>query len=355
MSRWIRSLSVASFVGSSVLISLNAHAASPHLLSLNSPSGLAIDGSTLWIAEQGSGSMVALNAATGAYKFTVGPSVLKISSPDALIVHAHHVYVSGVGGAVGFNGANGVEVRSAPSKSCAKANTKLANSLSGLVEMCSNGTLNLFSYTTLKLIRSATPTMTSITHATSLLVVKSTLFVTNSADAKTPDEIVEYSLPHFTKLKTLRNVSQPKLALSSPMGIGFDGTDLWVTNSANDTLTEISLAKLLFVAVISGDHSYNLWGPHDVLVSIANPVNSMPTIFVTNVDGPSSSMVTRFTSPANSSPVFGWTMCNTNDAYTFDDPSGIALYFNVLWVVNRTNGALDQMNATTGTLTHVFN
>ena len=47
-------------------------------------------------------------------------------------------------------------------------------------------------------------------------------------------------------------------------------------------------------------------------------------------------------------------MCNTNYAFTFDDPSGIARYQNILWVVNRSNGVLDEMDATTGVLTNTF-
>ncbi len=353
MSRFIRTVTVVATVSATSFLSLGANAAAPRTLSLNSPSAMLISGSTMWIAEQGSNSLMSLNAATGAYISTLGPSVLRIASPDTLVAHGPHVYVGGVGGQIGFNGGNGVEVRTPISKSCAKASSKLAASAAGLVELCSNGTLNLFNYNSLKLLKSVTAATTKLANATALVVVKSDIFVTYDATLTSPDEVVEYSLPSFAKVATLNNKLQPKLALSMPMGIGFDGTELWVTNSSNDTLTEISRATLKFVAVISADHSYNLWGPHDVLTMPSSP-GTPATIYVTNVDGPTSSMVTRFTSTAPTTQQFGWTMCNTNYAFTFDDPSGIARYQNILWVVNRSNGVLDEMDATTGVLTNTF-
>ena len=353
MSRLIRMLSLVATLSATSLFSLDANAAAPPTLGLNSPSAMAISGSTMWIAEQGSNSLMSLNAATGAYISTIGPSVLRIASPDAVIAHGPHVYVSGVGGQLGFSGGNGVEVRAKTSRSCAKASTKLAASSAGLIEICSNGTINLFNYNSLKLLKSVTASTTKLTNASAVVVVKTDIFVTYDATVTTPDEVVEYSLPSFTKVATLSNQSQPKLAFSTPMGIGFDGTDLWVTNSLNDTLTEISRATLKFVAVISADHSYNLWGPHVVLTVPAKGL-APATIYVTNVYGTESSMVTRFTSSSSTIQHFDWTMCNTNDAYVFYNPSGIARYNNILWVVNRTNGVLDEMDATSGVLIHAF-
>jgi hypothetical protein len=351
MSRFIRSVVMSCVLASGAFVALDANAATSRALNLNSPSAMAVSGSTLWIVEQGSSSLLALNALTGAYQSKVGPASLKIASPDAIVFHGPRMYVSAVGGRVGYNGSTGIEIHTTNPKGCAKATTKLAGSAAGLIELCSNGTVNLLNYQTLALVKTASPAKTSLSNATSMLVIKSNLFVTNSSNSTSPDEIVEFSLPSLTKVRIISNKTQPLLALSAPMGIGSDGTDLWVTNSGNDSLTEISLAKLMFVAVVSADHSYNLWGPHDVLTTVSAGV---PTIYVTNVDGPTSSMVTRFTSTSALSQSFNWTMCNTNDVYTFDDPSGIALFHNVLWVVNRSNGALDQMDATTGALTHVF-
>jgi hypothetical protein len=348
MSRSVRIFGAALTMLGAALPALGANASTPRLLDLQSPSAMVVSGSTLWIAEQGASSLVQLNAGTGAYIATIGPKTLGVGRPDSMVVSATHLFVASTGGAVAELTTSAKHVRTIKTPNCALSNTTLATSSAGLIELCSNGTINLINLSTGKVTKSLKSSTTKLTDATSMLVVKSDLFVTNVASGTAPDEVVEFALGTFASLKSLTNLAQPSLALSSPMGIGFDGTDLWVTNSGNDTITEINRATLSFVSIINGSGtSYNLWMPQQVLT---RTVAGVANVYVANVDGQYSSMVTRFTAPKETEQDFDWTMCNTNDHYQFWDPSAMVLTGNTLWVVSRTNGVLDQMDATSGAL-----
>jgi hypothetical protein len=106
------------------------------------------------------------------------------------------------------------------------------------------------------------------------------------------------------------------------------------------TVDELAVSNMAFVAT----SATNLSDPGVVLATRA-------AVFVSS--GGSYGMVTQFTGSAGtlSSP---WMMCNTNDPYQFDAPSGFAISGSSLWVTNSANGLIDRMNATTGALVKTF-
>jgi hypothetical protein len=194
------------------------------------------------------------------------------------------------------------------------------------------------------LVRHFGQNVTGLTDATALTAHGVDLFVTNAATAaahSAPDGVVELSVATAKRIRTVTNANNPAYAFSDPDGITTDGTNVWVTNFNADTVDELSGTTLSFLQT-SGTNLYNP----------AAVVATKSYVWITSVNGPVSSMVTQFTvAQPTSSP---WMMCNTNDKYLFDNPSGLALSGTSLWVTNASDNLVDQMSATTGLLVKTF-
>ena len=132
----------------------------------------------------------------------------------------------------------------------------------------------------------------------------------------------------------------------APAAATYSGV-LWVTSPATSTATEVSVATLGLLQVITNG---NLAMPGPIVVGskyvfTASPPSSSPMV----------SQIVRKTSTAT------WMMCNTNADYYFNDPQSLTVVGTSLWVVNEggvsgVNGnvaSLTEMNITTGALIQV--
>ncbi|HLN06731.1 MAG TPA: hypothetical protein VK217_10670, partial [Acidimicrobiales bacterium] len=121
-----------------------------------------------------------------------------------------------------------------------------------------------------------------------------------------------------------------------------DGTHIWVSDSASNSVTEINPAGGSLDRIVSGS-SYLFTDPSPVTVSVS-PGRTL--IYVASPPG-SSPMVTAF-SP--SSGPADWAMCNTNGPYEFNNPQALLVTGGSLWVANTGGNSLTEMYATTGAL-----
>jgi hypothetical protein len=133
--------------------------------------------------------------------------------------------------------------------------------------------------------------------------------------------------------------------LSAPDGIAVqDGND-WVDNSASNSATQIATATGTVIATVTdSDGSYGFGSPFMVIgsagnISIASPFGDCP-------------MVTKL-SATSGQP--SWFMCNTNGPYYVSLLSALAGSSdgNDLWVASRSNANSETPSAYTGSLTEL--
>jgi hypothetical protein len=305
-----------------------------------------------------------MNDLTGAYVGTVPASILKLAAPDALAsltVGAHvDVFAAAHGGRIAElrvvpagTSFKLTELRFIKPTGCAAgAATHLVSTPSSVVELCANGTIVVVTASTGRIARTIPASTTKVTDATAIAVSGSNAYVTSSALSGSPtpaqlaaEGVVEVSLSTGKVVRTVSNATCSGCKFSAPDGIAVGGTTTWVAQSATDSATQLTTAT--FVPVMTTTDG--IYSPGAVLATKS-------AVYIASVNGPVSSMVTRYTSaPYN----YDWMMCNTNDVYKFDNPSALALTAfpsatNYLWVANGSNNLLDQMNAVSGLLVKTF-
>ena len=319
---------------------------------------MVLSGSTLWIANRTSSSLTAVSALTGALLQSVSPHDLGVGRPDAEVFVGSHLFVASVGGPIAELTLGGHHVRTVRSLPCGPlATTMLASSgLTRLIELCSNGFVNVLDVATGHLLRTISSAVSGLSTATSLVVVGRYLFVTNVTANDGTDGVTQLDWTTGHLVTVLTNASNVLFGFTKPMGIASDGTNLWVANMSaeglsSQTVTEISLRGLHYLQSVGS--GYDFYQPTTVISTRLSP-SKPAVVYVVNYDNATWSMVTKFTESGSSTPSFGWTMCNSNDHYKFDNPTGMVLYHGQLWVVNSGNNLLDEMDATSGSLTATF-
>ncbi len=131
--------------------------------------------------------------------------------------------------------------------------------------------------------------------------------------------------------------------LDAPDGIAVEDGNVWVSNSAANSATEINAATgAAVVTETDSDGQYGFGSPSMVIatggyVYVASPFGSSP-------------MVTKV-SATSGQP--SWYMCNTNGPYYFSLLSAFALDGGNLWVASRSGANSMTPGASTGSLTEL--
>ena len=149
-----------------------------------------------------------------------------------------------------------------------------------------------------------------------------------------PNDTVKIDVPTMAYVTTLRGADY---GLKNPIGAAIDGKDLWVTNEAGDSVTEISIRTNAPVRVVV-DHT-NLPTPGPITVGDGY-------VFTLSPPG-DSPMVTQVTPNNGTVP---WMMCNTNGPYLFSNPQAAVVSGSNLWVVSKASSSLTEMNTDSGAL-----
>jgi hypothetical protein len=350
----------ALLAGAAVLLPALSAPAGAVVPSFNSPSAMAVVGqggeAVLWVTNAGDGSLVHVDAGTGAVLGTQTRSTVKIGSPDAIVSLGSHLFVAGPTGSISELSDSGSFLAKQSVSGCSGGHSMLATDAAGeLVELCANGELSVLSVTSAgpQLERQIPPSTSGISRATALAVHERLAFITSVAPA---DGVVELDLHTGTMVAAVTNASSKSLRFAEPGGIATDGTDLWVTNADTSTMTELSSPSLAFVGYMRDQGNYAFWYPGPILAT-PDASSGATNLYVASVDGPSWSMATRVVSSSTQHFGFHWMWCNTNstsdpsfNSYSFDNPSALALADHSFWVLNQSNNLLDQMHAGSGAL-----
>jgi hypothetical protein len=133
-------------------------------------------------------------------------------------------------------------------------------------------------------------------------------------------------------------LSDSSYGFDQPTGIAAHLGNLWVTNEAGQSLTELSASTGALIQVITSDDYY---------LPTPGPITYGDGYFFAASPPGSSPMITQITASTAS---VNWMMCNTNGPYDFNNPQSLVVAGADLWVVNEGGTSLTEMNARSGKL-----
>ena len=296
------------------------------------PSGVALVGNDLFVANSAGNSVSELNQSTGALVATISATKFGFKRPTAIVAVGNDLFVA--------NGAgNSVSELTASTRRHVRTvkgsrygfNDPVALAASGADLFVLNHAGSLTEITTAKgaLLGAASGPAFGFHAPTGLAVARGRVFVANST-ANTVTVVNAATRAHVATL------SGPTFAFDSPIGVAFDGADIWVTNQGDESVTELSASTLAALNVIVSGN-LPMVGPiafGDGYIFTLSPPGSSP-------------MVTQIVpSPATVT----WMMCNTNGPYLFNNPQALVVAGSHLWVVNEGGSSLTEMDADSGAL-----
>jgi len=132
------------------------------------------------------------------------------------------------------------------------------------------------------------------------------------------------------------NFNADEYGFSLPVGIAFDGTDMWVTNNYTSTVTEFNASNGAWIQTLRNG-PYGFKHPTGIAFDgthlwVANSANDSLTEF----DAKDGSWVR--------------TISNSPTSYGFNFPTGIAFDGTHLWVTNENGASVTEIKPSDGTL-----
>ena len=152
-------------------------------------------------------------------------------------------------------------------------------------------------------------------------------------------------------MRLSRVLSAPTYGFDQPTGAAAHGRDVFVTNTAGDTITELSSPSGSKVQIVPNLDGY---------LPTPGPV-TFGDGYVFTVSPPGGSPMVTQVVPGNPATA-PWMICNTNGNYYFSNPEALVVHGTDLWVVNEGGpgsptqgaGSLTEMNTDSGALLGTF-
>ncbi len=269
----------------------------------NGPDAVAGDGTDVFVVNQ-AGSVTELSATNGSLVQIVQGASYGFDGPSAILVHGGDVWVVNSAG-------NSV--------------TEFSDSTGSLVQVLSNESDSRYGFD----------------DPDAIALAGLNIWVTNDTGGSTTDALAGAATEFQASTGVfLRYVNAASDGLESPAGVAFDGTHLWISDSALSQVTEITTAgKLVQVITNSSNNAnYGFWHPtvvvaHDREVYVVTPPGSSP--MVTQIDS--------VTTDGN------WYECNTNvPDPDFVNPTGLVVYNDFVWVVSPGDSTLTELSLADG-------
>lgn len=300
---------------------------------LDAPTAVALVGDDLFVANQAGNSVSVLNASSGASVATISGGSFAFDRPTAIIAMGQDLFVAnGAGNSLTeIDGQHRSLVRTI-SGSQFKFSDPIALAAQGgrLYVLSASGPVTAVSAASGTLAGIASGGRFGFSTPLGLAADGDHLFVTNSAD-NSVTEVNDRTMAFMTKLQG------PSFKFDTPIGAAVMGHNLWVTNQAGDSVTEIATQTDKPVRVVV-DHT-NLPTPGPITVGDG---------YVFTVSPPGNSpMVTQVTPDNGAVP---WMMCNSNGPYLFNNPQAAVVSGSNLWVVSKGSSSLTEMNTDSGAL-----
>jgi hypothetical protein len=321
-------------------------------LGLDKPAAIAVAGGNLWIANRASHSVTEV-APDGTLIRTVAAAADGFRGPDAIAASGSHLFVVNGGGSVtelsasdgslvriisgagyGFDQPNSIVVQGADAwvvDGASNAVTEFATGSGALVRVLTNDADSRYTFDT----------------PDAIAIAGDDVWVANAAGGSSSDP----SAGSLTEVATatgdfVQRLTDTSFGLEDPKGIAYDGSNLWVSDSATNSVTELTAGGALVQVIGNGSNNanYGFDSPRSVVASAR-------AVYVVSPPGASPMVTKIITATANGQ----WYECNTNSPDPeFVNPTGIALLGSDIWVVSPGNNSLAELQSSTGSLLNRF-
>lgn len=249
---------VASLVAAAVLPGTSSAAQAPHLSGANVfgwdfsfPDAVASDGGDVWVANAYAGTVVELDAATGALVRVLAGTTYRFSYPDAVVTDGTDVWVlnGSHGGITEFEAASGALVQTFSSTSPDfQFPNAMASDGTDLFVVCNNtDSLFEFSESTGALVREVAGSSHGLSEPQTVAVGGGHVWVGDSTGG-----VAELNESDGSLVQVIAN--------AGASGIATDGTHVWTTDEGSNTVTELDESTGAVVATLTGP-SYGFLGP----------------------------------------------------------------------------------------------
>jgi hypothetical protein len=317
----------------------------------NRPTAIAAAGGHLWIANRAGNSVTETNA-DGGFVRRISASKFRFASPVAIAVSGRDLFVLNHQGSVTeIASGNGSLVRvirgsryhfDGPTALIAHGgNIWVADTASAAVTEFSAGSGAL-----VRVLNPHHANRGGLHHPVALTAAGSHIWVLNDTrDASSPGvgSLSEISAATGAFVGV---TSGTRYGFAQSRGVAFDGTHLWVSDSATDSVTELT-ASGGFVQVVSNSSHNQNYG-FDAPTMVAARAGH---VYVISPPG-ASPMITQI---EPSTAIGNWYECNTNvPDPNFLNPTGLAVQDHHVWVVSPANNSLAELRTSTGALIHSF-
>ncbi len=306
----------------------------------DAPSGLAVTGTHLWVANSCDSTLTEVDTTTGArlVQLGYGSPVFGFSHPVAIIALGTDLFVANANDTVSeVNAIDRGPVRviggttfriSHPVALATVGNTVL------VLNSGPSGSITEFSASSGAFLMNIRGAAYAFDDPAALAVTGTHVFVADKGN----DSVTEVDA---TTGKLVRVIARQ--GLSAPDGVAIGGGSVWVADQATSGVTAISAATGQVLGNrTDANATYGFWHPTVMASTGAN-------IYVATPLG-TSPMVTRMSS-TTAKPY--WFMCNTNGPYYFSLLSAFAVAGPDLWVASRSGANSKTPAAATGSLTEL--
>jgi len=295
---------------------------------LDGPTSAAGVGSDLFVANGLGDSVTEVNASSGAHVATISGALFGFDEPTTILAVGHDLFVA--------NGADGAITEiDAGTRSLVRTMSGFSDPLSmaasggSLYVLNGTGSVAKVSMASGRQIGLASGAQFGFDTPMGIASSGSDLFVTNSG-ANSITEINARTMTLVTQLTGTR------FRFSKPTGVVVQGRELWVTNQTGDSVTQIATGTDRVVRVIVDHTNLPTPGPiafGDGYVFTLSPPGNSPMV----------SQITR-------NGAVAWMMCNTNGPYLFSNPQAVVVAGSNLWVVSSGSSSLTEMDPDSGAL-----
>jgi Putative Ig domain len=311
-------------------------------IQLDEPTAITEDNGFLWITNVGNDTVTELTV-SGSLVQTLSGASYGFDDPVAISGDGSDVFVVNKAGSVTEIDAESgqlVQVLQGSSYSFAGPSALLLNGSDGWVVNSTGATVTEFNLSTgalVQVLSNQSDSRYSFDDPVAIGAVGSNIWIVNNTGASTTDALSgSATVINGATGAFVQQVTGPSLGLDNPAGVAYSGGNVWITDSADYQITELTTSGSLVQVITNSSNDANYGFDHPTAI-----VASSTHVYVVDPPG-SSPMITE----VNTSNAEGdWFECNTNiPDPDFDNPTGLALAGSDAWVVSPANNTLTELD-----------
>jgi hypothetical protein len=311
-------------------------------IQLNQPTAITEDNGSLWITNVGNNTVTELTT-SGSLITTLSGASYGFNDPVAISGDGSDVFVVNKAGSVTeIDAATGqlVRILQGSNYNFNAPSALLLNGTDGWVVNNAGNSVTEFNVSTGSLVQvlsNQSDSAYGFDDPVAIAAVGSNVWIINSTGASPTDTLSgSATVINGATGAYVQHVEGPSYGFDTPAGIAYSGGNVWITDSADFQITEVTTSGSLVQVITNSSNDANY--------GFDNPTAIVATGTDVYVDSPpgSSPMITE----VNSSTSEGdWFECNTNTPDpNFDNPTGLVVTGSDVWVVSPADNTLTELN-----------